>query len=123
MPKTNKFTTSPFSIRFTTDERKKLELDAAGISLGEYIRICLFDDKKQIRRTRSKQPIKDHKELSRLLHELGRSRIANNLNQLAHAANCGSLVLTPETQALLLEACADIRQIRTMLLKSLGTIE
>lgn len=123
MSKQSKNSTSPFSIRFTINERKQLELDAAGISLGEYIRICLFDDKRQKRRTRSKQPVKDHQELSRLLHEFGRSRIANNLNQLAHAANCGSLALTPETQDLILEACADVRQIRAMLLKSLGTIE
>ncbi|MGF1623944.1 MAG: plasmid mobilization relaxosome protein MobC [Alphaproteobacteria bacterium] len=32
-----------------------------------------------------------------MLGELGRSRIANNLNQLARAANSGSLPVTPET--------------------------
>ena len=115
--------TSPFSIRFTFEERARLERDAAGLSLSEYIRLRLFDDKREKRHTRSKHPVKDHQILGQLLYDLGRSRMANNLNQLAHASNCGSLAFTPETQAVLLEACADIRDMRSMLLKSLGTGE
>ena len=53
-------TTSQFSIRFTIEERARLECDAAGLSLGEYIRLRLFNDKREKRRTRSKHPIKDH---------------------------------------------------------------
>ena len=123
MPRKLANQTSPFSIRFTFEERARLEHDATGLSLGEYIRIRLFDDKREKRRTRSKHPVKDHQVLSQLLYDLGRSRMANNLNQLAHASNCGSLEFTPETQAVLLEACADIRDMRGMLLKSLGTGE
>jgi hypothetical protein len=39
---------------------------------------------------------------------LGRSRLANNLNQLAYAANIGSLPLTPETEEELQAAIAKI---------------
>lgn len=123
MPKNHAKQTSPFSIRFTFEERAKLERDAVGLSLGEYIRLQLFDNKRDKRHTRSKHPVKDHQVLSQLLYDLGQSRMANNLNQLAHASNCGSLEFTPETQAILLEACADIREMRSMLLKSLGTGE
>ncbi|MEJ2681299.1 MAG: plasmid mobilization relaxosome protein MobC [Gammaproteobacteria bacterium] len=43
------------------------------------------------RPARKKRPIKDIKALSQVLAELGQSRIANNLNQLAKASNTGSL--------------------------------
>lgn len=110
----------PFSIRFTRDERQKLEQMAPGASLGEYIRQQVFDENRIKRRTRNKHPVKDHRLLSQLLGELGRSRLANNLNQLAKAANCGLLILTPEVKTALLNACADIRHIRETLMKSLG---
>lgn len=111
---------SPFCLRLTLEERARLESDAAGLPLGEYIRDRVFDETRVKRRTRNKRPVKDHKILSQLLGELGRSRLSNNLNQLAKAANCGLLTLTPEVKTSLLNACADIRHIRMALMKSLG---
>lgn len=90
------------------------------MSLGEYVRSRVFDGEAQPRRTRGKHPVKDHEALGRVLGELGRSRLANNLNQLARAVNTGSLPVTPETEAALLEACAEIQQIRAELVKALG---
>jgi hypothetical protein len=72
------------------------------------------------RRTRGKHPVKDHEALGRLLAELGRSRIANNLNQLARAANSGSLPVTPEVEADLIEACEEVAALRGELIKALG---
>lgn len=111
---------SPFCFRLTPEERATLEREAAGLPLGEYIRNRVFDENRVKRRTRNKRPVKDHKLLSQLLGELGRSRLSNNLNQLAKTANCGLLILTPEVKTALLNACADIRQIREALIKSLG---
>ncbi len=37
--------------------------------------------------------------LAQLLAALGQPRVANNLNQLAYAANTGSLALTPDEAA------------------------
>ena len=111
--------TSPFCLRLTP-ERAKLEREAAGLPLGKYIRDRVFDENRARRRTRNKRPVKDHKLLSQLLGELGRTRLSNNLNQLAKAANCGMLILTPEVKTSLLNACADIRHIRETLMKSLG---
>ncbi len=66
MPKTNKKPT-PFSLRLSKEEREQLERDAAGLSLGEYIRQRLFDESSPKRLTRGKFPVKDHVLLSQLL--------------------------------------------------------
>ena len=110
----------PFSIRFTFEERAALDLAAAGQPLAVYVRSRLFDDSLPPRRTRGKQPVKDHVALAALLSELGEARIANNLNQLARAANSGSLPVTPETEQALADACADIRWMRDCLMNGLG---
>ncbi len=110
----------PFSLRFTREERAQLERDAAGLSLGAYIRSRIFDDTLPKRRTRSKHPVKDHEELAKVLGELGRSRLANNLNQLAKAANSGSLEVSPDTERAIQDGCADIRWMRQVLMSALG---
>ncbi len=120
MPKQPTKQTSPFCLRLTPEERAMLEHEAAGLPLGEYIRDRVFDVNRAKRRSRNKRPVKDHRLLSQLLGELGRSRLSNNLNQLAKTANCGLLILTPEVKTALLNACADIRHIREALMKSLG---
>ncbi len=111
---------SPFCLRLTDIERERLERDAAGLSLGAYIRSRIFDDQACPRRTRGKFPVKDHQMLSQVLGELGRSRIPNNLNQIAKAIHTGSFELTPEISAIILEASADIREIRKMIMAALG---
>ena len=110
----------PFSLRLTFGERAALEKAAAGMSLGAYIRSRLFVGNLPPRRTRGKFPVKDHTALGKVLGELGRSRLANNLNQLARAANSGSLPVTPDTEAELRRACAEVRQIRADLISALG---
>lgn len=120
MPEHTTKPTSPFCLRLTPEERATLEREAAGLPLGEYIRKQVFDGNRPKRRTRNKHPVKDHRILSQLLGELGRLRLANNLNQLARSANCGLLNLTPEVKTSLLNACADICHIREVLMKSLG---
>ena len=120
MPEHTPKQTSPFCLRLTPEERAQLEREAAGLPLGEYVRQRVFDENRIKRRTRNKHPVRDHQILSQLLGELGRSRLSNNLNQLAKAANSGLLILTPEVKTALLNACADIRHIRETLMKSLG---
>jgi len=112
--------TAPFSLRLTFEERAELEKAAAGMSVGEYIRSRLFDGSEPPRRTRGKFPVKDHEELAHVLGQLGKSRLANNLNQLARAANSGSLPVSPDVRARLERACDDVRAMRTHLIKALG---
>lgn len=110
----------PFSLRLTFEERAKLEQDAAGMSLGGYIRSRLLDPNRTPPRRRGKFPVKDHRALAQLLAMLGQSRLANNVNQLAKAANSGSLPVTPETEEALLTAAREVAQMRELLIKALG---
>ena len=113
---------APFSLRLTFEERAQLEKDAAGMSLSAYIRTRLFDSEAPKRRTRGKHPVKDHTELGKLLGELGRSRIANNINQLAKAVNSGSLEVSPDTEQSIKDSCGDINWIRRTLIVALGLL-
>lgn len=111
---------SPFSIRFTQEERQQLEYMAQGASLGEYIRSRIFGENAAIRRTKGRFPVKDEEALSKLIGVLGQSRISNNINQLAKAANSGSLPVTPDTKKQLNQACHFIFWIRHQLIQALG---
>lgn len=112
-------TIPPFSLRLTFEERAKLERDAAGMALGAYIRSRLLDPETVAPRKRGKFPVKDHQALAQLLGLLGQSRLANNVNQLARAANTGSLAVTPDTEEALMSATADIQQMRQLLIQAL----
>lgn len=112
---------SPFSIRFTPEERQWLDQMAAGTPLGAFLRSLIFDEALLKKRRKSrKSPVKDHQVLARLQAELGQSRIANNLNQLAKAANSGSLEVSPDTEKAILDACGDIKWMRFLLMEALG---
>ena len=89
-----------FCIRFTEQERKSLEQAAGDRALWAYIRWLIFKDQLPAIRTRNKKPVKDHKQLSELIAVLSQSRIASNINQLAKAANSGSLPVEVFEQAL-----------------------
>ena len=110
----------PFSLRLTHEERARLEAEAAGKTLGAYIRERLFGGDVAPRRRRGNSPVKDHEALGRVLGALGQSRLSSNLNQLAKAVNTGSLPVTPETEAGLKEACREVAALRDELLRALG---
>lgn len=114
---------SPFCMRFTDDERKTLELAAGDRSLSAYIRWLIFGDDIPKNRTRGKKPVKDQKELAKLLSLFGQSRIANNINQLAKAANSGSLPVNMDVLKSLNEASRSVSWIRSTLTKALGLQE
>lgn len=113
----------PFSLRLSFEERAALEKAAGNQPLGRYIREQLFNGERPRRRRARRSPVADHVALARVLSALGKSRLTNNLNQLAKAVNTGSLPVTPDTDAAIKEACADVRAIRLDLLKALGASE
>lgn len=84
----------PFSLRLSFEERARLTAQAEGMALGAYIRSRLLDEPPRRKRVSEI----DRDSLLRVLGQLGQSRIANNLNQLARAANLGTLPATPETE-------------------------
>jgi hypothetical protein len=115
----------PFSLRLSFEERAVLERAAAGMSLSDYARSRLFDggnggSAPVERRTRGRFPVKDHKALAGVLAQLGASRLSQNLNQLAKAANMGTLLVTPETESSLRHAASEVHDMRKLLLKALG---
>lgn len=111
---------APFSLRLTFEQRARLERDAGDMSRGGYILSRLFDEANPPPRRRGKAPVKDHQALAQVLGKLGQSRLSSNLNQLARAANTGSLPVTPDTEAALLEAVAEIHEIRRLLIAALN---
>ena len=117
-----RFYPSPVSVRCTAEELEQIRAlaDAYGITLSALFRDAVLGEKQTKRKRKVRQPVKSKKELARLFALLGQSRIASNLNQLARAANSGSLVMTPETEAKLLRACKDVHFMRVTLLKALG---
>lgn len=111
---------APFSLRLTPEERLRLERDAGHLPVSAYIKSRLFDGPAAPVRTRGLSPVRDHTALASALARLGQSRIANNLNQLARAANVGALDLTPELEADLQEACAAVLDVRSLLVAAVG---
>ena len=75
------------------------------------------------KQARGQYRVKDYKALAEVLAKLGASRLSSNLNQLAKAANSGSLPVTPETENALQAACRDIRAVKRLLMTALGIQE
>lgn len=111
---------APFSLRLSFEERAALQKAANGIPLGAYIKAVLFDQDLPTVRRRSTNPVKDHEALARVLGTLGASRLSSNLNQMARAVNTGSLPVSPEVEAQLVEACEAIQEMKQELLQALG---
>jgi len=109
----------PFSLRLTTEEKAALKRAAGTMPLGAYIRSKLLGEAARQRVTH-RSPVKDERALAQLLGELGKARLSNNLNQLAKAANTGSLAVTPETEQAIQEACRDVQWMRARLIAALG---
>ncbi|SEP93299.1 hypothetical protein [Nitrosomonas ureae] len=113
--------TPPFSLRLTIDERKRLDEMAGNQPLGSFIRNRLFNEHVEKRRT-IKKPASDSAMLALLLSELGQSRLASNINQLAKAANMGILDITPEIEREIEQACSEIQAMRALLITALGVV-
>lgn len=110
----------PFSIRFTFEERARLDAERGRHSLAAHIRERLFGDEASVRKKPGNTTVGDAEALARVLGALGNSRLSQNLNQLAKAVNTGSLPVTPETEADLVAACEEIRALRLELMRALG---
>jgi predicted DNA binding CopG/RHH family protein len=108
------------TLRLTEDELVKLKHAASGVSISAYIRKQLFGNETSLRKVRSRVPVKDQQALAQVLGLLGNSRMANNLNQIAYEANCGSLLMDQATEDEIKMACASIAWMRVKLIEALG---
>jgi len=109
----------PFSIRFTFEERARLDADRGPNALSTHIRELLFGDDVTPRKKPGNSPVGDAEALGRVLGALGASRLSANLNQLAKAVNTGSLPVSPEVEVELIEACQEVQELRADLLRAL----
>ena len=109
----------PFSLRLSNEERAELTKLAEGRPLGQFIKDAIFA--KGLRPASSRKvPHHDRKQLAKLLGALGKSRIASNINQLAKAANSGSLPVNNEVLESLNESVTAIQWMRDTLIKAMG---
>ena len=104
--------TNPLSIRLSFQERKQLETMAGKTPLSIYVRNRLFSKSQQVTN-------EDQKHLAQILAKLGQSNMAAHLRELTQQARSGSLALTPEIIAKLDQACKDILEIKSILMKAL----
>lgn len=114
---------APFSLRLTFEERATIEANAGTMPVGAYIKSLLLAEDAPKYRARRKSPVTDHAALAQVLACLGATRIANNLNQLAHSTNVGSFYFDTDTKRAILEACNDVRIMRQLLMQALGRFD
>ena len=129
-PGDNRFPTrrpAPLSLRLTFGERALLEKKAAGQSLSSYIKTELFagDGPGFAPGLRpgggtSRRVGTDTRLLAQILARLGETRLGPNLSDLAQAASTGSLFVSEQVETQLARACADVAEIRLLLLEALG---
>jgi len=124
LPRPRRKRAAPFSLRLSTEERARLEYDAGETPLATYIKFRLFNGIPDLASYRPRSPggrqATDTAIIAKLLAALGEARLANNLNQLAKAANMGTLDVSKDTEKELLAACAEIHAMRRDLIAALG---
>lgn len=108
------------TLRLSHDEHEQLITAAKGVSVSSYVRKQVFGENATLRKTRSRVPVKDEQALAEILARLGASKMANNLNQIAYQANCGSLLMDQQTEEEIRMACAQIAWMRVKLIEALG---
>lgn len=90
------------------------------MTLSAYIRACVFAEDVKLRKHRPSDAAADKRAAAEALALLGQSRIASNLNQLAHHANLGILGVGEAEKAQIEEAYDHVLAIRTLLMEALG---
>ena len=99
------WTRTPFSALLVVWRRRTPPHDSCSVEHG---------------RTVTKNVVADKKAAAEALALLGQSRTASNLNQLAHHANMGILIVDEKDKAEIAEANAHLKAIRSLLMTVLG---
>lgn len=110
------------SIPLTLDLKSDLERRAGRRPVSAYARDVLFpaNDNAPSKTRYPRHSRKDRQALAAILARLGAMETPGSLHDLARLARLGALPITPEVEAVLLQACADIDAIKTLLMKALG---
>lgn len=114
------------SIPVTPEERTDLDRRRGKAPLATYARNCLFpanDNAKAASRRARRQAGTDDAVHAAILAKLGSANIRRNLDDMARLARLGALPVTPETEAALQQACCDVAEIKSLLMKALRVRE
>jgi hypothetical protein len=123
-PKSNRTTRDcpRVTVRLSQDDHARLTDLAGGMALSTYLRAAALGQDLPRRRAAG-LAVQDREAIAQLLGLLGQSRIANNLNQLAHQANIGTLPVDEETKTDIDEAYRLVVSVRATLMRALGMKE
>lgn len=113
------------SIPLTLDLKAELERRAGRQPVSAYARGVLFPANDNTPRKPSvpRHSRMDRRDMAAVLARVGAMQASASLQELARLGRLGALPMTPEVEAALLQACADIAAIRTILMKALGLRE
>ena len=111
---------APFSIRLSEEERTRLEREAGHKPLGAHIRAKLLGEDQTPRKTVRQRPRIDYELLGRVLAALGKSEQVACLFHLLAAAEADRIALKDAERRALNDACADVHEIRLLLISALG---
>ncbi|MEM7775924.1 MAG: hypothetical protein AAF732_09970 [Pseudomonadota bacterium] len=106
---------SPLSLHLSDKERATLKARAGAQNLHAYIRARLLAANDNA----PANDKEDRRQLAQILAKLGQGEIAANLRSLADAANSGTLVMDQATGEAIQRACADIAEIKSLLMRAL----
>ncbi|NQW11386.1 MAG: hypothetical protein HQ481_16090 [Alphaproteobacteria bacterium] len=111
---------SSLSIRVSDEERAILKRKAGKRSLGAYVRHVVLGEQEAPRRKAAAKPSIDYAMLGQVLGKLGKPEQVSCLFLLAVAAEGRRVAMTEKDRAALHAACADVREMRTLLVGALG---
>lgn len=112
--------TPPVSIRFSDDERQLLTSYAGDKPLSSYVRDYVMRAHNGKTQKRNRISTADPKQSAQLLGMLGRSELTSQLREILNRADHDTFFLDRNTEAQLRKACAEIIDMRQMLMKGLG---
>lgn len=114
------------SVPVSPEQKAELERRAGRRPISAYARDTLFpaNDNTPVKpRGSGRAPNKDRASMAAALAKIGQSDVAQNLRALTHLAKIGALPISPETEAALIKASADIADIKAHFMKALGIRE
>ena len=119
-PKPKRRRPTSLSIRVSDDERAILQRKAGKRSIGAYVREKALGDEQVPRRKSAARPSIDYAMLGQVLGKLGQSKQVSVLFLLLAAAENEHVTMGNEDRAALHAACADMREVRALVMGALG---
>ncbi|WP_237072766.1 hypothetical protein [Pseudaestuariivita rosea] len=111
---------APFSLRLTEDERTVLERKAGSLPLAAYVKSVVLAEEAPTYRKRRRGPEADQQLLAHILARLGANDTHRSLQQIAQAAQDGTLLLDDATKEALTVAIAEVAWMRVTLMQAFG---